>query len=179
MHTSSLSIKVVTAPDPKLRTQTKQVKKIKATLLQTLKEMVKLTLTFKDPEGVGLASTQVGLGERFFVGKIGSNGFQAFINPQIMAASKRNKTYFEGCLSIPDYYGQVKRALSIKVSYLDTEGKLHQRSLKGVDAWIFQHEVDHLDGVLFPDRVLQQKGRFFKYTGKDKRGSDMYEEVTI
>lgn len=140
--------------------------------------MIKLTKSFRDPEGVGLASTQVGQGGCFFVGKVGKS-FKAFINPKIISYSKKTKKYFEGCLSIPDYYGEINRSLGLKVSYQNPEGQTFTETLKGVTAWIFQHEVDHLNGILFPDRVLQQKGRFFKFTGKDKTGSDTFEEVIL
>lgn len=170
---------VVKAPDARLRVKTKLVKKISPALSDIIKNMIKTTLSFKDPEGVGLASTQIGNEERYFVGLIGGKTLKAFINPQITWKSKRTKQYFEGCLSIPNYWGEAIRALSVKVTYQDLEGKQHAETLKGVDAWIFQHEVDHLDGILFVDRVLEQKGRFFKYTGKDKRGEDQFEQVTI
>lgn len=178
-------MEVVKAPDPRLRIQTKPVKKFGPALIKTLKQMVKLTKTFKDPEGVGLASTQVGLEEAFFVaknlpaGRHGRTKFMMVINPKIISSGKRTKIYFEGCLSTPNIWGEVKRHIQIKVSYQDPMGKQIITPLKGVLAWIFQHEIDHLNGVLFQDRVLEQKGKFYKYTGKDKTGTDMFEEITI
>lgn len=171
-------MQVVKAPDAKLRVQTKPVKKINSALNTTLSEMVKLTKTFKDPEGVGLAATQVGLEESFFVAKNGEK-FIKVINPKIQSYSKKSKVYFEGCLSVPNMWGEVNRHLGIKVSYQDETGKTVTESLRGVLAWIFQHEIDHLNGKLFSDRVLEQKGRFYHFTGKDKTGSDMFEEVAI
>ena len=140
--------------------------------------MIKLTKTFKDPEGVGLATTQVGLEERFFVAKDGEK-FISVINPKIISSSKKTKIYFEGCLSTPTIWGDVKRHTQIKVTYQDKLGKKITEKLTGVLAWIFQHEVDHLDGILFQDRVLEQKGKFYKFTGADKTGTDNFEEVTI
>jgi peptide deformylase len=171
-------LSVVKAPDPRLRVQTKPVKKINPALKNTLKEMVKLTKTFKDPEGVGLASTQVGLEGSFFVAK-DTKKFISVINPKIVSVGKRTKTYFEGCLSVPAMWGEVKRALNIKVSYQNEEGKRKTIVLNGILAWIFQHEIDHLNGTLFSDRVLEQKGKFYKFTGKDKTGTDTFQEVTI
>lgn len=171
-------MRVVIAPNQILRTQTKPVKKISPGLLNTFKEMAKLTLTFKDPEGIGLASNQAGLTERFFIAKNGE-GFLTVINPKILKTYKRVKKQFEGCLSIPNYWGEINRFSRVKVSYQDETGKEHIETLTGLLAWIFQHEIDHLDGKLFPDRVLEQKGRFFKFTGKDKTGRDTFEEVTI
>lgn len=186
---------VVKAPDPRLKIQTKPVKKITPALLNTLKNMIKLTQTFKDPEGVGLASTQIGNDEAYFVGRLHNNqklpksgskrwegyakDFSSFINPKILSYSKKTKKYFEGCLSIPSIWGEVKRSISIKASYQDTYGKQIIKTVTGIPAWIFQHEVDHLNGILFSERVLEQKGQFYKYTGKDKLGSDIYETITI
>lgn len=171
-------MQVIRAPNEKLRVKTKPVKKITQGLKQTLKEMVKLTKTFKDPEGVGLASTQIGLNEQFFVALDGKN-FISVINPQILFLGKRQKSYFEGCLSIPDVYGEVKRSYQIKVLYMDENGKKYTKILKEVPAWIFQHEMDHLKGVLFPDHVLSEKGKFYKWTGRDKTGQDIFEEVIL
>lgn len=171
-------MEVVKAPDPRLKVQTKPVKKIDQALKNTLQEMIKLTKTFKDPEGVGLASTQVGLDKSFFVAKKGGK-FISVINPKIISVGKRTKKYFEGCLSVPNMWGEVKRAINIKVSYQTPEGKTVTMPLKGVLAWIFQHEIDHLNGILFSNRVLEQKGKFYRFTGKDKTGADMFEEVTI
>lgn len=192
-------MQVVKAPDLKLRVKTKPVKKINAALKNTLSEMIKLTKTFKDPEGVGLAATQVGLDQSFFVARLHDSKrippsnptqrtdrwknygqeFVAVINPKILSYSKPTKTYFEGCLSIPNIWGEVKRHTSIKVNYQDITSHQVSKTLKGIPAWIFQHEVDHLNGILFSERVLEQKGKFFKFTGKDKTGQDCFEEITL
>ena len=170
---------VVKAPDQRLRIKTKSVKKITTNHHQIIKEMVKLTKTFEDPEGVGLASTQIGEGEQYFVAKLTDGSFKAFFNPRILDYSKKTKVYFEGCLSIPDYYGEVARPIAVTVAYTNEEGKEVKERLKGVPAWIFQHEYDHLHGKLFMDRILEQKGRLFKVAGKDRTGADVFEEVSL
>lgn len=202
-------MEIVKAPDQRLRIKTKSVKKINSALKNTLKEMVALTKTFTDPEGVGLASTQVGLDGSFFVGRLQlckpvcsrlhdsqkippskpgqrkdrwlgyDKGFSAIINPKILFYSQTTKKYFEGCLSIPNIWGAVKRHTGIKVSYQDIKGNIITKTLKGIPAWIFQHETDHLNGILFSQRVLEQKGRFYKFTGKDQTGADTFEEFKI
>ena len=171
-------MQLVIAPNPILRIQTKPVKKITSALVKTLKDMEKFTKTFTEPEGVGLASNQIGLVERFFIAK-DKEKFIFVINPKILSTGKVKKKYFEGCLSTPNIWGEVKRYISIKVSFQNEEGKQITSTLTGVLAWIFQHEIDHLNGILFSERVLQQGGKFYKYTGKDKVGSDTYEEMTI
>jgi peptide deformylase len=172
-------MKVVIAPDQRLRIDTKPVKKINPALLQTTSEMIKLTKTYTDPEGVGLAATQIGLSNSFFVAKTEKSGFLKVFNPKILSTGKRTKIYLEGCLSIPNYYGEVRRFTNIKVSFTDEAGDNITKDLKGILAWIFQHEIDHLNGVLFPDLVLQQKGKFYKAVGKDEHGTDIFEEVII
>ncbi len=175
-------LELVIAPNAKLRIQTKPVKKVNSSLIQILKEMVKLTKTFKDPEGVGLASTQVGLDGAFFVAKSGNSPageFISVINPKIISTGKGTKKYFEGCLSTPNLWGEVKRHLQVKVSYQDEKGQLQTKVVKGLLAHIFQHEIDHLNGIIFQDRVLKQGSKFYKFTGKDPAGADTFEEMTI
>ncbi len=171
-------MQIIQAPNFALRAKTKPVKKINNGMAQIIKAMVKLTNTYTDPEGVGLASVQIGNLGQFFIFKEGKK-FTAAINPKITWFSKRAKTYLEGCLSIPNYYGEVKRHSIIKVSYQDEAGKNIIKTLRGVSAWIFQHEMDHLSGTLFPDRVLEKKGKFYKVVGKDKTGTDIFEPIEL
>lgn len=179
MNTSTkLSINVVQAPNQKLRVKTKPIKKITPEILKLADEMIRLTKSFQDPEGVGLASTQIGRDEQMFIAKT-KTGFEVFFNPKILSAGKVTKEFFEGCLSIPKFWGELKRPTAITVSYMDINGKNITKKLSGTLAWIFQHEVDHLNGTLFVDLVLSQKGRMYKVTGKDKTGADIFEEMKI
>lgn len=171
-------MQVVKAPDLRLRAKTRSVKKITPELLKIAHEMIKITKSFTDPEGVGLASTQIGRDERFFIAKIGKI-FKAFFNPKILSFSKNKRGFFEGCLSIPDHFGEIKRPSSITVSYQDEKGTQITKKLTGVTAWIFQHEMDHLDGKLFVDHILSQDGRMFRVVGRDKAGVDIFEEVKL
>lgn len=170
---------VIEVPDNRLRIQTKPVKKVTPQLLQTIKEMIKLTQTYLDPEGVGLASTQVGLNEQFFIIRRQDDKFQAYFNAKIIKFSKATKVYMEGCLSIPNHWGEVRRSTWVDVSYLDKNGQKVEERLKGLDAWIFQHEFDHLQGKLFVDLVLSQKGKFFEVVGHDRAGNELYQEVKL
>lgn len=172
-------MKLVIAPNQKLRVNTKPVKNITPALLEKIKNMVKLTKTFVDPEGVGLASTQVGENEQFFVAKQEDKSFKAYFNPKILNYSKKTKTFFEGCLSIPKYWGEIQRPVSVLVQYMDEGGQTVKKRLTGFEAHVFQHEVDHLNGRLFMDIVMEQKARLFKVVGKDQAGSDLIEEVKL
>lgn len=171
---------VVKAPDNKLRIKTKPIKKITPELVKIAREMIKTAKSFKDPEGVGLASTQIGRNERFFVGKIGKGGeFVTVFNPKIIKTAPKQKVFFEGCLSIPDVYGETTRPISVTVQFQDETGQKITKRLQGIAAWIFQHEVDHLNGTLFMDHVVSQKGRVFKVAGRDQTGSEIFEEVRL
>lgn len=171
-------MQVLTAPNPILRTKTKPVKKVTPELVKITKEMIKLTKSFQDPEGVGLSANQIGRTESFFIAKIGKE-FSACFNPKVLSTSKTTKSFFEGCFSVPNYYGDVIRPAAIKVSYEDENGNIIKKSLKGFVALVFQHELDHLNGILFVDRILEQKGKIFKAVGKDKTGSDIFEEIKL
>lgn len=178
-------MQVIQAPNEMLRVKPRPVKKINPALLSTLKEMIKLTKTFKDPEGVGLASTQVGLNGRFFVvlwddGKKSKvKNFKIIINPKILNFSKKTKVFMEGCLSIPNIWGEIKRPVSITAEYQDETEKNIKEKLTGLKAHVFQHEMDHLNGILFTMRVIEQKTKLYKVVGKDKTGADIFEEITL
>lgn len=175
MHT----MHVVKAPDPKLRVQTKEVKVITPNIKKTIDEMVRLTKTFVDPEGVGLASTQVGLDGQFFVSKMDDESFKAFFNPRILKFSKKTKLMLEGCLSIPNFWGEVNRHVWVDGEYTDIDGNRVQERMTGLMAHIFQHEVDHLNGKLFMDHILEQKTKLYKVVGRDRAGSEIFEEVAL
>jgi len=170
---------VVKAPDTKLRVQTKVVNQITPAIKNIIEQMVKLTKTFVDPEGVGLASTQVGLDGQFFVSKMEDETFKAFFNPRIIKLSKKTKLMLEGCLSIPNFWGEVNRHVWVDAEYTDIEGNKVRERMTGLMAHIYQHEVDHLGGKLFMDHILEQKTKLYKVVGKDRAGSEVFEEVSL
>jgi len=93
-------------------------------------------------------------------------------------AKKANSTKLEGCLSLPNIWGEVIRDPHITISYLDEKGNTHNRTFAGLSATIIQHEMDHLSGILFPKKVLEQKGTLYK-SHKDEKGEDVFEEIEI
>lgn len=177
-HDKICGMQIVLAPNPVLRQAVKSVTKFTPGLKQTVGEMIKLAQSFQDPEGVGLAAPQVGIKESFFIAKIGSD-FIPFFNPRIISFGKKTAKSLEGCLSIPNYYAEISRPTSIKVSFQDINGHQINKSLKGFSAMVFQHEYDHLKGVLFMDLCLKQKARLFKVVGKDPAGNEVFEEVKL
>lgn len=189
--------KIVTAKDPFLREKSRPVEKADKKLLGLLKDLEDTLLVQDDPEGVGLAAPQVGVNLRVFImryrGKI-----VPIINPEILSVSEKTngpkkqqtthnppagragkqqkiKDYImEGCLSLPHYYGPVKRSWEIKVHYCTPKQvqpgtwnlEPETRIFKGFPAQIIQHEVDHLDGKIFVDRLLEQNRKLYESKGK-------------
>lgn len=135
--------------DPILRKRSKEVKNITPRILQLLEDMEE---TMMDDEGIGLAAVQVGILKRIIVVAIGNLRFK-MINPQVTKRSLEEQLDIEGCLSIPDFHGTVYRPEEISVKYLDPQGQEKEIQAKGLLARCILHEIDHLDGVLFKDRV--------------------------
>lgn len=126
---------------------------------QLIDELLALTI---QSNGVGIAAPQVGIGERLFIVASRPNARYpdapemeptAMINPCLLDRSDLTVSGWEGCLSVPEQRGWVPRADEIQVEYLDRWGDRHNAVLRGFIARIFQHELDHLNGILFPDRV--------------------------
>lgn len=120
------------------------------------------TVTDGDRTGVGIAAPQVGLNRNLFLVKRfdkANEPFEFFINPQIVWYSSLLQQGEEGCLSIEDRYDKVYRSLAIQILYFDLEGNQYQEVVEGYTAVIMQHEYDHLNGVLFTDRIQEQAQR--------------------
>lgn len=139
-------------PNPELREQSRLVtdEELKSSGIQTLID--NMLETMKVENGVGLAAPQVGEHLRIIIVET-ANGPEAFVNPKIVSRSFAMTDSQEGCLSIPGVFGWVKRHKSIKLRALDRHGKAVNMKVKGFPAIIFQHEIDHLDGILFIDRA--------------------------
>ena len=175
--------KVLTIPNPLLREKSKPVVINKKTsqLVKTLKE----TLVDKEgkTKGVGLAAVQIGFPKRVFLAySPASKDFLTFINPEIIWYSKRltnpKKSKLEGCLSVPNKWAFIKRAKAIKIRYQTETGQTVVRRFDGLMACIIQHEYDHLEGILFIDRALEQKAKVFELV-KDEEGKERLKEVRI
>lgn len=138
----------------------------KDALLPVLAE--RMFLSMRDPAnpGIGIAAPQVGINKNvFWVQRFDKAGepFEFYVNPKIVWRSALLRKGMEGCLSIPDISGEVLRNYAIQVAYLDKDGNFHEEIVEGFTAVVFQHEYDHLKGVLFTDRLKEQeKLEFFK-----------------
>ncbi|MEW5805715.1 MAG: peptide deformylase [Patescibacteria group bacterium] len=138
-----------------LRTPAKPVEKITPEIRQLVRQMKK---TMKESRGIGLAAPQVGVNLQIFVAQTyyQDEGYQgklyAIINPKIVSLSKQTDKMEEGCLSLPKIYGEVERPKKITIEGLDEMGKKIKIKASGLLAKIFQHEIDHLNGILFVDK---------------------------
>ncbi|MEW6172172.1 MAG: peptide deformylase [Bacillota bacterium] len=142
--------KIVQVGDPVLREKARPVTKITGAVLRLIDDM---TETMHSASGLGLAAPQVGVPKRVIVVDAGQGLYQ-LINPEIIAA-KGNVTDREGCLSLPGIWGEVRRASYVRVRAMNRHGETVEVDAKDVFARALQHEIDHLDGVLFIDRALK------------------------
>ncbi len=141
-------------PNDRLRKKAEAIgkKELASAQIQTLID--DLTQTLYVENGVGLASPQIGVSKRLIVVDVG-DGTQALINPKIISASLRKIDFEEGCLSVPGVYGFVRRHREVKVRALSRDGKEIIIKARGLLAVVLQHEIDHLDGILFIDKVIR------------------------
>ena len=156
---------IIEAPDPRLRTISTPVESIDDELQQLIDDMFE---TMYAAPGIGLAAIQVGVPKRVLVMDLQEPEGEAedappvknprvFINPQILEGSEQLSIYNEGCLSVPDQFAEVERPATIRASWLDREGRIHEQTLDGLLATCLQHEMDHLNGVLFIDHLSRLK----------------------
>lgn len=136
-----------------------------------------------NPKGVGLAAPQIGEPYRAFVTRPTEKArIRTFINPEILRMTGEtlnpHEKRLEGCLSIPNVWGKVIRAESVTLSYTDESGNARTDDFNGFLATIIQHETDHVNGILFTQRVLEQKGKLYKVT-LDDQGKEVLEEILI
>ena len=141
-----MKMKIVLYGNPTLRVKSAEVDKVDDNLRKTLDEMVEL---MRSANGVGLAANQVDIPKRFFVLEVEGN-VKKVVNPEII---EEMVEFEEGCLSIPGVYKKVTRPEKIKVKYLDENGEEKVEELTEMWSRAFQHELDHLDGILFTDRI--------------------------
>ena len=149
---------IITLPDPKLRMTSDPIVKVDAVARDLLDDMIE---TMYDAPGIGLAAVQIGVLARAIVldtaGKDEPPKPLFLVNPQIVSAAPESIVYEEGCLSIPDYYEDVERAEKIRVRFLDRDGAECEMEADGLLAIAIQHEIDHLNGVLFIDHISRLK----------------------
>ena len=154
---------IVEVPDPRLRLISKPVE---AVTDDTRVFVADLIDTMYAANGIGLAAIQVGVDSRILVIDLQDEkdaddkpikAPHAYINPEILSVSEETSSYNEGCLSIPEQYADVARPASCRVRWLDEQGESHEEELTGLLSTCMQHEIDHLNGVLFIDHISRLK----------------------
>jgi peptide deformylase len=149
---------ILILPDKRLRQVAEPVKKIDASLRKLVDDMFE---TMYDAPGIGLAATQIGVKKRVFIMDLAKKeepkNPQVFINPEILWSSEEKAIYEEGCLSIPETYSDVERPARVRARYLDLAGELREVEANGLFSTCLQHEVDHLNGILFIDHLSRLK----------------------
>lgn len=175
-------LKIITVPHPILTTKAKPVAKIDKRILKLVKDMEETLDAQKNPEGVGLSAPQVAVGVRIFIVKHPADKkLLTFINPKIVQTEelpvhkkKKKKpesehdedeyedSNLEGCLSIPNIWAAVKRHDKVEVEYMDITGEVKKEWFSGFSSVVVQHEYDHLDGILFTQRAVEQGNPLYK-----------------
>jgi peptide deformylase len=173
--------KIIQSGNPILRTKSSPVAKVDKKVLSLIKDLKDTLAVQKEPEGVGLAAPQIGKNLQVFV--CGYKDFQrTVINPKILKIDKdtasiktknSKKEILEGCLSLPYYYGPLKRAKAVLLEYLDEKGRKVNEKFEGFNAQIVLHEIDHLNGVLFIDHLISERKPLYKVE------NDEWEEVEL
>ncbi len=180
---------VVQAPNHVLSAIAKPIDKIDAEILKLIEDMKETLVAQTDPEGIGLAAPQVGKSLQLFIVKQDpEDPFDIYINPTLTlgvekAITKRKdkeeeRAKLEGCLSLKVIWGEVERAKKVHLEWMDEKGAIHKATFHGFYATILQHEYDHLQGILFPRRVLEQQGQLYK-SHKGKDGKDVFDPVDL
>ena len=147
-----MDLDVVTLGNEVLREKAKPVETFDQALEDTVRQMIVL---MREKKGVGLAAPQVGISRRFFVTEAVDDRPRVFVNPEIIETSQETVNGEEGCLSLPGVWANVARPYSVKVQAQDTTGKIFHLNAEGWLARIILHENDHLNGLLFVDRLPQ------------------------
>lgn len=179
---------IITAPNTVLAQKAKPVANVDTAIKKLLAEMKETLDNTRDPEGVGLAAPQIGKSLQIFLVKPTRNAkHEVYINPVLVlhqqpikqrSKKKGEGVKLEGCLSIPTIWGPVERAETVTITYVDESGKEKTEDVSGFKATILQHEYDHLQGILFPKRILEQGGKMYKSSKNDK-GEDVFEEIEL
>ncbi len=170
--------KILTIPDPILRKKSLPVKNLNKEIKNLMDDMIK---TMYGAPGIGLAAIQIGVPKRIIVMDVSKNPDKKepmyFVNPEIIWKSNVTSTYEEGCLSIPNQFAKVDRPEKCHVKYLDYNGDKKEIKAEGLLSTCIQHEIDHLNGVLFIDYLSKlKKDMIIKKVSKDKKE---YERVVV
>ena len=163
--------KILTEPDPFLRQKSKKVEKVDDNIRLLMDDMLE---TMYDAPGIGLAAIQIGVPKRVIVMDLSKEGEKKqplyFVNPEKISNSNNNSSYEEGCLSVPGQFAEIDRPDRCRVKYLDYDGREQILNAEGLLATCIQHEMDHLEGILFIDYLSKlKKSMITKKLSKQKK----------
>jgi len=185
-------MEIIIAPNPVLVKSSRPITNIN----QDIQELAKNLTSSLANRGIGLSAPQIGQNKAIFITKIPQGKTKIFINPAIIDHSEEKQYFYlaenenhphknhhpepflEGCLSLPHLYGTVKRWANIEAQWLNINGQTTKQTLIGLEAIVFQHELDHLKGLLFPDRIKKEGGQFFQEK-KDQLEKISHQEVNF
>lgn len=163
---------IIILPDKQLRLVSTPIEKVTSEVRKLADDMLE---TMYEAPGIGLAGIQVAVPQRIVTMDLAKKDDEpqprVFINPEILWSSEERSSYEEGCLSIPEYYEEVERPAKVRLRYTDLDGKVHEEEADGLFATCIQHEIDHLNGVLFVDYLsrLKRERVLKKFTKAAKR----------
>lgn len=168
---------IIVLPNPNLRTKSKRIGVVSDELLQIIEDMKKATLDWEDsrPHEVGVALAAIQIDKPYRIVIIRNNpddkkskDFSVFINPKITKLEGEIEEDFEGCLSVKDLYGKVPRHTKVRVSAMDEDGREFRLKADGFLARVFQHEIDHINGLVFVDRIKNLNDNIFRLSESGK-----------
>ena len=149
---------ILVVPHPVLKQVSEPVERVDDELRALMDDMLE---TMYEAPGIGLAAIQIGVPKRVIVMDLAREGEEPqpryFVNPEILWASEETQPYEEGCLSVPEYYDEVERPARVKLRYMNYQGETVEEDAEGLYAVCIQHEMDHLNGVLFIDHLSRLK----------------------
>lgn len=165
---------IIIAPDPVLKTKAKPVESVDGSIATLMDDM--LETMYKAP-GIGLAAPQIGILKRVIVVDVAEKEEKpqplAMANPEILWQSDEKSVHNEGCLSLPDHYADVTRPKQVRLRYLDRDGEVRELDADNLLATCIQHEIDHLNGVLFIDHLsLLKRNMILRKLQKQKRSQE-------
>lgn len=175
-------VPILTTPNDMLTKSAEKVREFNDETKKLIQDLLDTLRDAKDPEGAGLAAPQIGVLQRVIIARrfyrdpdnpeIELTKEYVYVNPKIISSSEETSLGMEGCLSIPDTYGLVERPKKVKIKALDEHGEVVRKTLTGFLGRVVQHEIDHLDGILFTSKLADGK------TYTDKELDEMYAKET-
>jgi len=169
---------IIIAPDPVLKVTCDPVEDVNQDLVKLMDDMLE---TMYEAPGIGLAAPQVGVTKRLLVVDVARGeeppAPHCLVNPEILWASDEGHLYDEGCLSLPEHYAEVERPAEIRVGYVDRDGKPQELEADGLLSTCIQHEMDHLDGILFVDHLSSLKRSMILRKLKKLKKSEQREHI--